>query len=118
MRVTRWSLWVSGYGRAHGAGQVQGWPTAAGRPTHLRAPPPVFIYSMPGYKCSIRERMLYSSCKSRLLDSVEQGFQLEISKKVGASPRPQPCLLPSAWAVGSRDRQSRGRCCLWDGWGD
>ncbi|XP_055985311.1 toll-like receptor 9 isoform X1 [Sorex fumeus] len=41
----------------------------------------VFIYSMPGYKCSIRERMLYSSCKSRLLDSVEQDFQLEISKK-------------------------------------
>ncbi|NXR14473.1 TWF1 protein, partial [Semnornis frantzii] len=24
----------------------------------------VFIYSMPGYTCSIRERMLYSSCKS------------------------------------------------------
>ncbi|XP_034852392.1 toll-like receptor 9 isoform X3 [Mirounga leonina] len=41
----------------------------------------VFIYSMPGYKCGIRERMLYSSCKSRLLDSVEQDFQLEISKK-------------------------------------
>ncbi|XP_004676151.2 PREDICTED: toll-like receptor 9 isoform X1 [Condylura cristata] len=41
----------------------------------------VFIYSMPGYKCSIKERMLYSSCKSRLLDSVEQDFQLEISKK-------------------------------------
>uniref|UniRef100_A0A9L0RK77 Twinfilin actin binding protein 2 n=1 Tax=Equus caballus TaxID=9796 RepID=A0A9L0RK77_HORSE len=42
----------------------------------------VFIYSMPGYKCSIKERMLYSSCKSRLLDSVEQDFQLEISKKI------------------------------------
>ncbi|XP_031542340.2 toll-like receptor 9 isoform X2 [Vicugna pacos] len=41
----------------------------------------VFIYSMPGYKCSIKERMLYSSCKSRLLDSVEQDFQLEIAKK-------------------------------------
>ncbi|XP_028907366.1 twinfilin-2 isoform X1 [Ornithorhynchus anatinus] len=42
----------------------------------------VFIYSMPGYKCSIKERMLYSSCKSRLLDSVEQDFQLEITKKI------------------------------------
>ncbi|XP_037386110.1 twinfilin-2 isoform X2 [Talpa occidentalis] len=42
----------------------------------------VFIYSMPGYKCSIKERMLYSSCKSRLLDSVEQDFQLEIIKKI------------------------------------
>ncbi|KAM7230120.1 hypothetical protein CapIbe_018837 [Capra ibex] len=42
----------------------------------------VFIYSMPGYKCSIKERMLYSSCKSRLLDSVEQDFQLEVAKKI------------------------------------
>ncbi|XP_034962001.1 twinfilin-2 isoform X1 [Zootoca vivipara] len=42
----------------------------------------VFIYSMPGYKCSIKERMLYSSCKSRLLDSVEQDFRLEIAKKI------------------------------------
>ncbi|XP_063147980.1 twinfilin-2 [Candoia aspera] len=42
----------------------------------------VFIYSMPGYKCSIKERMLYSSCKSRLLDSIEQDFCLEIAKKI------------------------------------
>ncbi|XP_015276396.1 PREDICTED: twinfilin-2 isoform X2 [Gekko japonicus] len=42
----------------------------------------VFIYSMPGYKCSIKERMLYSSCKSRLLDSVEQDFGLEVAKKI------------------------------------
>lgn len=40
---------------------------------------------MPGYKCSIKERMLYSSCKSRLLDTVEQEFCLEIAKKVSAS---------------------------------
>uniref|UniRef100_A0A8C8JJF0 Twinfilin n=1 Tax=Oncorhynchus tshawytscha TaxID=74940 RepID=A0A8C8JJF0_ONCTS len=30
-----------------------------------------FIYSMPGYSCSIKERMLYSSCKGRLLDEME-----------------------------------------------
>ncbi|XP_067424189.1 WD repeat-containing protein 82 isoform X1 [Emydura macquarii macquarii] len=42
----------------------------------------VFIYSMPGYKCGIKERMLYSSCKSRLLDTVEQQFSLEITKKI------------------------------------
>ncbi|KAH0630034.1 hypothetical protein JD844_012603 [Phrynosoma platyrhinos] len=42
----------------------------------------VFIYSMPGYKCSIKERMLYSSCKSRLLDTVEQDFCLDIAKKI------------------------------------
>jgi len=43
---------------------------------------PVFIYSMPGYKCSIRERMLYSSCKSPLIDIVEQKIGLEIAKKI------------------------------------
>ncbi|CAG5118884.1 unnamed protein product [Candidula unifasciata] len=38
----------------------------------------VFIYSMPGYKCSIRERMLYSSCKSPLVDSITRaGIQVE-----------------------------------------
>nr|AAQ97998.1 CG17293-PA-like protein [Danio rerio] len=42
----------------------------------------VFIYSMPGYSCSIKERMLYSSCKSRLLDEVERDFHLEVAKKL------------------------------------
>ncbi|XP_058634024.1 twinfilin-2 isoform X5 [Onychostoma macrolepis] len=42
----------------------------------------VFIYSMPGYSCSIKERMLYSSCKSRLLEDVERDFHLEVAKKL------------------------------------
>ncbi|XP_068599103.1 twinfilin-2-like [Brachionichthys hirsutus] len=42
----------------------------------------VFIYSMPGYACSIKERMLYSSCKNRLLDEVERDYQLEVTKKM------------------------------------
>ncbi|XP_013861844.1 twinfilin-2 isoform X1 [Austrofundulus limnaeus] len=42
----------------------------------------VFIYSMPGYTCSIKERMLYSSCKNRLLDEVERDYQLEVNKKM------------------------------------
>uniref|UniRef100_A0A672ZSH4 Twinfilin-1 n=1 Tax=Sphaeramia orbicularis TaxID=375764 RepID=A0A672ZSH4_9TELE len=42
----------------------------------------VFIYSMPGYKCSIRERMLYSSCKSPLIDMVENNLHIEIEKKL------------------------------------
>uniref|UniRef100_A0A672IQT9 Twinfilin actin binding protein 2 n=1 Tax=Salarias fasciatus TaxID=181472 RepID=A0A672IQT9_SALFA len=42
----------------------------------------VFIYSMPGYSCSIKERMLYSSCKSRLLEEVEKDYHLEINKKL------------------------------------
>ncbi|XP_062842427.1 twinfilin-2b [Trichomycterus rosablanca] len=42
----------------------------------------VFIYSMPGYSCSIKERMLYSSCKNRLLEDVERDFHIEITKKM------------------------------------
>ncbi|CAI9551064.1 unnamed protein product, partial [Staurois parvus] len=42
----------------------------------------VFIYSMPGYACSIRERMLYSSCKSPLLDAIENQLMMEITKKI------------------------------------
>uniref|UniRef100_I3JQ43 Twinfilin-1 n=1 Tax=Oreochromis niloticus TaxID=8128 RepID=I3JQ43_ORENI len=42
----------------------------------------VFIYSMPGYKCSIKERMLYSSCKNPLVDMAENNLQIEIEKKL------------------------------------
>nr|XP_033815336.1 twinfilin-1 isoform X3 [Geotrypetes seraphini] len=42
----------------------------------------VFLYSMPGYSCSIRERMLYSSCKSPLLEGLEKQLQLEVVKKI------------------------------------
>ncbi|XP_075713154.1 twinfilin-1 [Rhinoderma darwinii] len=42
----------------------------------------VFIYSMPGYNCSIRERMLYSSCKIPLLDVIEKQLMMEIAKKI------------------------------------
>ncbi|KAM4619551.1 twinfilin-1a [Polymixia lowei] len=42
----------------------------------------VFIYSMPGYNCSVKERMLYSSCKNPLVDMVENSLQIEIEKKL------------------------------------
>ncbi|XP_043563632.1 twinfilin-2 isoform X3 [Chiloscyllium plagiosum] len=42
----------------------------------------VFIYSMPGYKCGIKDRMLYSSCKGPLLDVAEQELQLKVVKKI------------------------------------
>ena len=42
----------------------------------------VFIYSMPGYKCSIKERMLYSSCKSPLVDFIERQLGIPLAKKV------------------------------------
>lgn len=37
---------------------------------------------MPGYTCSIRERMLYSSCKSPLLEIVERQLQMDVIRKV------------------------------------
>ncbi|KAM9375547.1 twinfilin-1a [Pholidichthys leucotaenia] len=42
----------------------------------------VFIYSMPGYKCSIKDRMLYSSCKIPFVDMVENTLKIEIEKKL------------------------------------
>ncbi|XP_071050134.1 twinfilin [Onthophagus taurus] len=41
----------------------------------------VFIYSMPGYSCSIKERMLYSSCKATFTDTISS-WGVEISKKL------------------------------------
>ncbi|XP_063218013.1 twinfilin [Bacillus rossius redtenbacheri] len=42
----------------------------------------VFIYSMPGYSCSIKERMLYSSCKGPLIEMIESQIGLKIAKKL------------------------------------
>ncbi|KAJ8920089.1 hypothetical protein NQ315_011744 [Exocentrus adspersus] len=41
----------------------------------------VFIYSMPGYSCPIKERMLYSSCKNPLTDVIAN-LGIEIAKKL------------------------------------
>ena len=40
-----------------------------------------FIYTMPGYNCSIKERMLYSSCKNSFVEMLESDG-IEITKKV------------------------------------
>ncbi|XP_065674520.1 twinfilin-1 isoform X2 [Hydra vulgaris] len=45
----------------------------------------VFIYSMPGYSCSVKERMLYSSCKATLLSGCEDILKMEIGKKLEIS---------------------------------
>ncbi|CAG2068870.1 unnamed protein product, partial [Timema podura] len=42
----------------------------------------VFIYSMPGYSCSIKERMLYSSCKVPLTVTIETQIGVPLVKKV------------------------------------
>ena len=41
----------------------------------------VFIYSMPGYNCSVKERMLYSSSKAPFLNAIE-GLGVEITKRL------------------------------------
>lgn len=139
MRVTTSSLWVSAHSRAPhpwlnrnstglwlgglAAGGVGGTGLQVPQPQLISPSPTVFIYSMPGYKCSIKERMLYSSCKSRLLDSVEQDFQLEISKKVGAhSPEPHlPGASNTTLHTGALESQDSGRAgvivALWNGCG-
>ncbi|KAK3885821.1 hypothetical protein Pcinc_009994 [Petrolisthes cinctipes] len=42
----------------------------------------LFIYSMPGYACPIKERMLYSSSKNPVTDLLENGLDLVITKKL------------------------------------
>ncbi|XP_050430327.1 twinfilin [Adelges cooleyi] len=41
-----------------------------------------FIYSMPGYSCPIKVRMLYSSCKSQFIEELENIYKLQIHKKL------------------------------------
>lgn len=41
----------------------------------------VFVYSMPGYTCSVKERMMYSSCKAPFLDTIA-ALGVEITKKL------------------------------------
>lgn len=41
----------------------------------------VFIYSMPGYSCPVKERMMYSSCKLPFLEAI-QSNGIEIAKKL------------------------------------
>jgi twinfilin-like protein len=36
---------------------------------------------MPGYNCSIKERMLYSSCKGPLIAAMESQWSLMMDKK-------------------------------------
>eukprot|EP00045_Choanoeca_perplexa_P002045 m.22772 g.22772 ORF g.22772 m.22772 type:complete len:341 (+) comp11295_c0_seq1:75-1097(+) len=42
----------------------------------------VFIYSCPGFKCSVKERMMYSTCKGPLIDLLEGDLSMELAKKL------------------------------------
>nr|UEK51438.1 twinfilin [Parasacculina yatsui] len=47
----------------------------------------VFIYSMPAGVASIRERMMYSSCKAAVVDLIQTELQLNIAKKLEIGDR-------------------------------
>lgn len=53
----------------------------------------VFIYSCPGYKCSVKERMIYSSCKNPLVSALsDEG--IEIKKSVSLACKSSTCNSP------------------------
>eukprot|EP00128_Syssomonas_multiformis_P001770 Colp12_sorted_trinity150504_noHs@9260 len=45
----------------------------------------VFVYSCPGYKCAVKERMLYASGKGPVLSVAEEDVGLTIAKKIEVS---------------------------------
>lgn len=43
----------------------------------------IFIYSIAGYNCSVKEKMMYSSCKNYFIDAIQSGTMgLDIAKKL------------------------------------
>ena len=52
----------------------------------------VFLYSCPGFKSTIKERMLYSSCKEPVVSVAEKQLGLQVAKKV--------CLCVCVWGGG------------------
>lgn len=58
----------------------------------------VFIYTMPGSSCSVKEKMMYSSCKGPFLETIqEHGVTLtkKVRKEDFANPLTQPILSRS-----------------------
>ncbi|KAH9283804.1 Twinfilin-1 [Echinococcus granulosus] len=44
--------------------------------------PIVFVHTIPGYQSSIKERMLYSSCKGNLIDCLSRQYGIDIQSKL------------------------------------
>ncbi|VDM32735.1 unnamed protein product [Hydatigera taeniaeformis] len=42
----------------------------------------VFVHTIPGYQSSIKERMLYSSCKGNLIDCLSRHYGIDIQRKL------------------------------------
>lgn len=49
--------------------------------------PVLFVYSMPGFSCPVKERMVYSSTKSELLAYLKRDVGLEMAKTFEVSER-------------------------------
>ncbi|RNA09405.1 twinfilin [Brachionus plicatilis] len=45
----------------------------------------IFIYSMPGFSVSIKERMIYSSTKSEMIQYIKSHYDIEINKAIEIS---------------------------------
>ena len=56
----------------------------------------VFIYSMPGFVCTVKERMLYSSCKSEMLSFLKGQAGLEVAKTFETS---EPSEITEAYIL-------------------
>jgi len=68
----------------------------------------VFIYSMPGYSVSIKERMMYSSCKNSVVDVIEKTYQIMLEKKLeveGGSELTEKFLQEELHPVKSLNKQ-------------
>lgn len=42
----------------------------------------LFLYTVPSTGCTVREKMLYSTCKSALLTAIQEKVGLELNKKI------------------------------------
>lgn len=56
----------------------------------------IFIYSMPGFSVSIKERMIYSSTKSEMVQYIKSNYEIEISKTIEIS---EPNELSESYLV-------------------
>ena len=50
----------------------------------------VFVYSCPGYKLPVKERMLYASCKNPITETLEKSHGIALDAKVPCEQAPAP----------------------------
>uniref|UniRef100_A0A4W5R0N0 Twinfilin actin-binding protein 2b n=1 Tax=Hucho hucho TaxID=62062 RepID=A0A4W5R0N0_9TELE len=79
----------------------------------------LFIYSMPGYSCSVKERMLYSRCKNRPLDEMEiDGGDVLAEEFLYDEVHPIEHTLKQAFATWTRREEGQQATIEWIAPGD